>query len=374
MSAPAGHLLALATETDLAVALSRDGRIVWANPRLAHLLDQRDGRDLAGTPIGSVLEGAGGVTASGECVACQLRTRRGLRDVEAARYDEEPADGSPSSLWLLREVSPNRSAEEELHRASRALHDAHREVARLRERLAAALYERDDLLSVVSHELRTPVTVIRGYNNLLLGDSVGELNAQQRDFVVQSNQSCERLNRFISDLLSACGEASGNGLLDLKRASLQDLLIGVIAFLRPLLDQRDLIVELRLDREAIWALFDAARVEQVVTNLLSNAIRYSKPGTSVSVQSRSIVAANHHFVEVSVVDTGPGVAAGDRERIFEPYVRAADDQKSGGLGLGLAICKRIVDAHGGTIAVSDEPGWGSRFTFTLPAAEPEEAS
>jgi signal transduction histidine kinase len=243
---------------------------------------------------------------------------------------------------------------------------------RLRERLVAAIDERDELLSVVSHELRTPVTVIRGYNNLLLGDGVGELNAQQREFLVQSNQSCERLNRFISDLLSACGEASGNGLLDLKRGSLQDLLIDVIAFLRPLLDQRDLIVELRLDSDATWALFDPARIEQVVTNLLSNAIRYSKPGTSVSVRGRSIVGAGHHFVEVAVVDTGPGVVPSDRERIFEPYVRAADDHKSGGLGLGLAICKRIVDAHGGTIAVCDEPGWGSRFTFTLPGAEAEE--
>ena len=74
---------------------------------------------------------------------------------------------------------------------------------------------------------------------------------------------------------------------------------------------------------------------------------------------------------VAVIDTGPGVATEDQGRVFEPYVRAADDVSSGGLGLGLAICKRIVDAHGGTIGVTDEPGWGSRFSFTLPAADPE---
>jgi signal transduction histidine kinase len=132
-------------------------------------------------------------------------------------------------------------------------------------------------------------------------------------------------------------------------------------------------VELRVDPDATWAHFDPARIEQVVTNLLSNAIRYSKPGTSVSVTTRSIAAANHRFVELAVVDTGPGVATEDQTRIFEPYVRAADDHASGGLGLGLAICKRIVDAHGGTIAVCDEPGWGSRFSFTLPAADPEDS-
>jgi two-component system sensor kinase FixL len=91
------------------------------------------------------------------------------------------------------------------------------------------------------------------------------------------------------------------------------------------------------------------------------------------VRSRSLPAENHGFIELSVIDTGPGVASEDRERIFEPYVRAADDRGSSGLGLGLAICRRIVTAHGGSISVCDEPGWGSRFTFTLAAADIEGA-
>ncbi len=252
------------------------------------------------------------------------------------------------------------------------LEQAHRQIERLRGQLSRETAEHEQLLSVVSHELGTPVTVIRGYNNLLLTQEAGPLEDRQRDYLVQSNRSCERLNRFIGDLLSACGEASGNGQPDLQRASIERLLVEVIAFLRPLLDERDLLVELRIDRDASWAHFDPARIGQVLMNLMSNAIRYSKPGTSVCVRSRSSPAESHGFIELSVIDTGPGVASEDRERIFEPYVRAADDSGGSGLGLGLAICRRIVMAHGGSISVCDEAGWGSRFTVTLAAADVEE--
>ena len=251
------------------------------------------------------------------------------------------------------------------------LEQAHREIERLRGQLSRETAEHEQLLTVVSHELGTPVTVIRGYNNLLLTQQAGPLTDVQCDFLEQSNRSCERLNRFIGDLVSACGEASGSGLPDLQRASIERLLVEVIAFLRPLLDEQDLVVELHVDRDAAWAHFDPARIEQVLTNLLSNAIRYSTPGTTVCVRCRSVPVENHSFIELSVIDTGPGVAFEDQKRIFEPYVRSADG--STGLGLGLAICRRIVTAHGGSISVCDEPGWGSRFTFTLAAADVEAA-
>jgi signal transduction histidine kinase len=92
----------------------------------------------------------------------------------------------------------------------------------------------------------------------------------------------------------------------------------------------------------------------------------------IRISSRAIEAeaTGRHLVEVAVSDDGPGIAAQDRERIFEPYVRAGDGSKAGGLGLGLAICKRIVEAHGTTILMTDSPGGGSRFSFTLPAAIP----
>ena len=113
------------------------------------------------------------------------------------------------------------------------------------------------------------------------------------------------------------------------------------------------------------------RVEQVLTNLIGNALKHGRAGGVIRVSSRAIeavAAVDRRFVEVVVSDDGPGIAEQDRERIFEPYVRAGDGSRAGGLGLGLAICKRIVEAHGGTILMTDAPGGGSRFSFTLPAA------
>jgi signal transduction histidine kinase len=366
---PAGRLLALATHSDLGVALACEGEIAWANPRLSGWLEQGEGDEVVGRLPGSLLEDRGdGLPEAGVPgpVACLLRTPNGRREVEV-RVVTDAADSR--ELWLIGDLESASDLADELDRTSRALRDANREVAQLRETLALEVSERDQLLNVVTHELRTPVTVIRGYHNLLLAEENDPLSPQQRDFLEQSGKSCERLDRFIGDLLSACDERGGNTPLDLEHASLEKCLIDVIALLRPLLKERDLAVELKLAPDAIWAVFDPVRVDQIVTNLLSNAIRYSKPGTSVSVRSRSTEVAGHRFVELAVVDTGPGVARADRERIFEPYVRAVDSDRSGGLGLGLAICKRIVDAHGGTIAVCEEAEWGSRFTFTLPAAE-----
>jgi signal transduction histidine kinase len=108
----------------------------------------------------------------------------------------------------------------------------------------------------------------------------------------------------------------------------------------------------------------------VLTNLLSNAIRYAPEESCVRVATRPLGQGDGRFVELSVTDEGPGVPPAERERIFRPYVRGSDRGQGGGLGLGLAICKRLVEAHGGAIVVRDAPGGGSCFAFTLPAAPP----
>ena len=100
--------------------------------------------------------------------------------------------------------------------------------------------------------------------------------------------------------------------------------------------------------------------------MLGNAIKYAKSGGSVLIETRLLRGGDLCFVEISVTDDGPGVACADRDRIFEPYVRGPRRREASGLGLGLAICKRIVEAHGGSISVTDPSGGGSRFAFTLP--------
>jgi two-component system sensor histidine kinase KdpD len=110
------------------------------------------------------------------------------------------------------------------------------------------------------------------------------------------------------------------------------------------------------------------RVEQVLTNLLDNALKYAGPDATVEIAARRVESAGRAMVEVAVSDDGPGVPDADRERVFQAYVRGRGSCASG-LGLGLALCRRIVEGHGGSISLGENPGGGCRFAFTLPRSE-----
>jgi len=225
---------------------------------------------------------------------------------------------------------------------------------------------------VVSHELRTPVTVIRGYNRLLLSGEVGELNDEQQRFLEESAKSCERLDNFIENLLEASRESKGDEVLEIGVGELRPLIDGVIRSLAPLLEGNGIEVRIDVDPEARRARFDPMRLEQILTNLIGNAIRHGGAGGRIEIETRRCPEepGEPPRVEIRVGDDGPGIAAEDRERIFRPYVQAGERGQAGGLGLGLAICRRLVDAHGGRIDVVDRPGRGSCFRFTLIASDP----
>jgi signal transduction histidine kinase len=279
-----------------------------------------------------------------------------------------PGPGRPRAARLpyaVREGSTIRSQRPPSDAPSDArLAEALREIERLRARLAAELAEREELVTIVSHELRTPLTVIAGFNKLLLSERVGPLNDEQRRFLGESDRSCRRLDAFIGNLIEAARQSAREGPLELCEASLETTVRGVVQFLRPVLEERGLRAELRLAGDAARARFHPLRIEQVLTNLIGNAARYAAKGGRIEIATR---LASPGFVEVSVSDDGPGVPAEDRERIFRPWVRGRE-RAEGGLGLGLAICRRLVEAHGGEIDVVEAAGGGARFRFTVPAA------
>lgn len=268
----------------------------------------------------------------------------------------------------IRSPKPDeRRLKEELARAERELEATREELARLRERIAAEVAEREALVALVSHELRTPLTVVSGFNKLLLSERVGALTAEQRRFLVESERSCARLDAFIGNLIEAARQAAAEGPLELRDASLEATLRGAIEALRPRAEERGQRVELRLAPDAARACFHPLRIEQVLTNLLANAIRFAPKGGRIELSTRRVVESGSGRVEISVSDDGPGVPPEDRERIFLPWVRgrAAGD---GGLGLGLSICKHLVERHGGAIRVEESAEGGARFVFTLPAS------
>lgn len=350
----------------------RDGRITWANPALAELAGATEARALVGRSADTLFESTGSGLpdwVSGDAsravangLSCELVRSDGERRAVRVRALGEGA-------FEVRDESSQRSLEREVHRLGVALLAANREVAHLRECLSHERGERDDLLSVVSHELQTPLTVVAGFTRLLLGEEAGPLTTEQRRFLAESERSCERLVHFVSHLVDASRQLGTAWPVELHQAPLEPTLRSVTELLRPIAQERRQQVSLKLAPDAKSARFDPPRVEQVVTNLVGNALKYGRPSGRVQISTRRLAAAGHAFVEVAVEDDGPGVPAAERSRIFEPYVRGREQGDGAGLGLGLAICRRIVDAHGGTIDVEPRDGGGSRFTFTLEAEE-----
>ena len=346
-----------------------DGCVVEANAALRALAGR--GAALDGSKLDDLLEDTGrGLPreAGPAALECALVRPDGTRRTVAFRRAAWRL--GPGTCWWVEDVTARRELESELLRAGRELAAANRASEAAQAALTGERSEREELLTLVSHELRTPLTVVSGYARLLLGEEVGPLGDEQRRFLEETLRACTRLDRFVANLLEASRVHKGAPVLELGRERVDLAIESVIEMFRPLFLDRKLGVELRLEPGAGLARCDRARVEQVLTNLLGNAIRYARRGGALEIATRALPPDAHgrRFLEISVSDDGPGVAPADRARIFEPYVQA-DGGRAGGLGLGLAICRRLVEAHGGEIGVRERPGGGACFHFTLPCAE-----
>jgi PAS domain S-box-containing protein len=221
---------------------------------------------------------------------------------------------------------------------------------------------KQEFVSIVSHDLRTPLTSILGGLAILKTGKVGE--EKQNQIIANSERSGERLLRLISDLLDLEKMEAGKFQLELANASLQPILNGSAEAVREFAAQNS--ITLNVPDTTLSVVADVDRVEQVVINLLSNAIKFSPAGSSVAMQ----VSERNGLAEVRVVDQGSGIPSNHRKAIFEKFeqVRISDAKVKKGTGLGLPICKAIIEQHGGTIGVESEEGKGSTFWFTLPVA------
>jgi signal transduction histidine kinase len=222
-----------------------------------------------------------------------------------------------------------------------------------------------EFVSMVSHELRTPLTSIQGYAELMLEDE--QIAEAHRESLTIVKKNSDRLLGLINDLLDVSRMEAGR--VDLHRTSLDlaHLIPEVAGSLRPLIETKR--QRLRLDLgdalPAVWA--DADRVTQILTNLISNAHKYTLVEGSITVVARR----DNGFVRVDVSDTGIGLSLEDQAQLFTKFFRAHDrsPQAGGGTGLGLVITRLLVELHGGRITVSSAPGQGSTFSFSLPALE-----
>jgi signal transduction histidine kinase len=219
-----------------------------------------------------------------------------------------------------------------------------------------------NLAGTVSHELKTPLTSLRLAIYLLLEQNVGALAPAQRELLETARDDADRLLRILDNLLDLTRLEAGATTLDLQEIAVSELLTEIAAEARSLMKAAGVHLVVSSAEELGRIRVDGARIRHVFSNVLANAAKFSPPGGVITLAA---TAAPLGFVRFSVRDTGPGIPVESLAQVFDRFYRAPGQVKAGA-GLGLAIAREIVVAHGGSIAVSSEPGKGTEFYFQLP--------
>jgi signal transduction histidine kinase len=375
-----------AAEHGMAIAES-DGRVVCANRQaeeclaacgIAYRNEASAFRELLRAGARKLSKHRGSGTAEVEIEAeggggGRLRAR--LRRLDGSgrllvRLDRVAAEGASDALGeQVRELLEERNV-------------THRNLLGAYLQLQEVNRQKTMLLASAAHELKTPLAVMKGYYDLLLKGSLGELSVKQREILRESQESCERLLRLVSMFLNYSALETGRLPMQLRENDIGECASEVAALWRAAFARKGVRLELEMRSEITRFLFDYQKVEQSMANLLDNALKHTEAGGRVTLavashfwerrgaqkqpptERRKAAGQEPNSVRVTIEDSGPGIAAEYHQEIFEDFVRA--DRSSSGMGLGLAITRRLIQAHHGKIWVDSEPGRGSRFTFLLP--------
>ncbi len=298
--------------------------------------------------------------------------------------ETESIDGTPATVQLAVPIQQDGVIAGLITLESRHVDDMSREdtafVERLADRAAVAinnsrLYQqiqfannaKSEFVSLVTHELRLPMTSIKGYTDLINSGMAGPVNDQQRQFLEVIRRNLERMSALISDLSDINRIESGRMAFDVQDFDLNRVVEEVVDNYRKQIVSRNqkIAVEIPEDLPPVHA--DANRINQVVTNLVSNAHKYTPDGGAIIVRA----LFDDDFAKVAVIDTGYGISEEDQKKLFTQFFRSdnADVRAQNGWGLGLSIVRKMVEAQGGEIGFESKLGQGSVFTFTLPLAK-----
>jgi signal transduction histidine kinase len=336
------------------VLVAPDGSIAKANRRFSDLLglDAHDQTRSVGTPLLSLSE--------------SFRQRFGDDGLRALIATTMSADRDVATV-AIRQIWPE-AHEFELSAAAVRGGDGddlghlysfldvthEREVDRLK----------NDFVATVSHELRTPLTAISGFVDLMVNGTGGELPTRAQHYlnIVQTNN--RRLTAIVDDLLDISRIESGKVNLSRQTMDIATTINAVVASFEPQLmaKKQSLLLNLPVRLPQVWA--DSARVEQILSNLLSNAHKYTPDGGAITIATHR----ERDALRIEIMDTGIGITPSEQERLFTKFFRSSNPHARlvSGTGLGLAITKSLVDLHDGTMTVISAPGQGSIFSFTLP--------
>jgi PAS domain S-box-containing protein len=300
---------------------------------------------------------------------------------------------------VARDITARKRAEEELQRAheelERRVRDRTVDLARVSAKAEAANRAKSDFLANMSHELRTPMTAIMGFTELVADGHAGEINATQAEYLRDVHQSARHLLSLINDILDLSKVEAGKMELEPGEVNFRNLLDSSLVMVKEKALKHGIGLRTELDGAPETLMADERKLKQVMFNLLSNAMKFTPDGGTITVSARPMSAeelraavparsgerfssvldrpeATSPWLALSVADTGVGLAAEDLERIFAPFEQADNSpaRRYPGTGLGLSLCRQMVELHGGAIwAESVGKEKGSRFTFVIPAGK-----
>ena len=286
--------------------------------------------------------------------------------------------GTVSAMIDLESAHPNAFSQQDVDFVTRLADHAAIAIenARLYQHAQAANQAKTEFMSVASHELKTPMTSIKGYAKLLALGVAGELTERQRDFLSIIGTNVDRMDRLVADLLDVSRIEAGRLRLDLAAVDMHEVVDSVVESVRAQIDAKELTLEVSMPSilPRVWG--DQGRLMQILTNLVSNAYKYTPNGglICISVNDQGD-GSSTGFLTISVRDTGVGISSEDQQKLFSKFFRADDPRirKVPGTGLGLSITKSLVETHGGQIWFESEPDRGTTFTLTLPVAPVDHA-
>jgi PAS domain S-box-containing protein len=340
----------------LVVELQRDGRVTYCNKAVEATLGYSDA-DFARSNFADLIVPASGVDA-------ETLIQQFFSD-DVSDFSLHMKDRTGGSRWIEWTTAPG-SNEQCVLMFGVDVSDRRRllEEQVARSRAEAANQAKSEFLAVVSHELRTPLNAISGYAQLLEAGIAGELTKQQKDYIARIQRSQNHLLSMINDIIDFARIEAGKLILDIKEVPVKTLIEMCDTLTRPQAEEKGISLVFLDGDPTMRVVADEAKVEQVLVNLVTNAIKFSQAGSNIVVASEE----KDERVQITVADTGPGIPPDKLDAVFQPFVQveSGHTRSRDGVGLGLAISRELARKMGGDLTLRSQMSVGSTFILHLP--------